>query len=152
MAEHKQGAETDRANTRRTLLGIATVLLISCGMVILLADRKKPSTVTVVLEPTGKGPEGLDATAVYDPATGEFKIKLTNFRPPANKDYELWMLRENRGPKSLGLVSGLGMVKGNAPGATGFALSLEPKGGATPRGGPPTGPVVCTGKLAPWCD
>ena len=148
MAEQKQGAEADGAN-RGTLLGIAAALLISCAMVLLLADRKKPDTVTVVLEPTGKGPKGLDATAVYDPDTGEFKIKLMNFRPSAGKDYELWMLRENQAPKSLGLVSGLGMVKGNAPGATGFAISLEPKGGAMPMGGPPTGPVVCTGKLAP---
>ena len=148
MAEQKQGSEAEGAN-RGTLLGIAGALLISCGMVLLLADRKKPDTFTVVLEPTGKGPEGLDATAVYDPDTGEFKLKLTNFRPPADKDYELWMLRENQAPTSLGLVSGLGMVKGNAPGATGLAISLEPKGGATPKGGPPTGPVVCTGKLAP---
>ena len=149
MAEHKEGAEADQANSRRTLLGIAALLLISCGLVILLADRKKPNTVTFVLEPTGKGPEGLDATVVFDPDTGEFKLKLANFRPPADKDYELWMLRKDQAPKSLGLVSGLGMVKGNAPGATGFAISLEPTGGAMPKGGPPTGPVVCAGKLKP---
>ena len=139
--------EADAPNARRTLLGIAALLLISCGLVILLRERPKENTITVELAPTGEGPAGLEGEAVYDPDTGEVKILLKNFKPPSGKDYELWMLRKDQNPKSLGLVSGLAMVEGKAPGATGFAISLEPKGGAKPKGGPPTGPVVCEGTL-----
>ncbi len=139
--------EADVPNARRTLLGIAALLLISCGLVIVLRERPKQNTITVELKPTGAGPAGLKATAVVDPDTDEVKVLLKNSKPPSGRDYELWMLRKDQSPKSLGLVSGLAMVEGHAPGAIGFAISLEPKGGAKPKGGPPTGPVVCAGTL-----
>ncbi len=98
--------------------------------------------------------ESLWARATYDPATQRLIVVVDNMTPPAGRDYELWTLREG-GPVSLGLIvaaeDGEGIVRlelaEKLAGATGFAISLEPKGGS-PDPSAPSGPVVMAGTFA----
>lgn len=71
------------------------------------------------------------------------------------KSLELWVLPKEGAPRSLGLVpnaSGEMVMRVAAAdprvqGANAFAVSLEPRGGSP--SGQPTGPVLCSGAIAP---
>ncbi|MGQ0614618.1 MAG: anti-sigma factor domain-containing protein [Planctomycetaceae bacterium] len=107
----------------------------------------------VELARTEAGAADLRARAIFDPATASAILLFENYRAPEGRDFELWALRGGT-PVSLGLLradaEGRAEVRlrGLAEPAAidGFAVSLEPAGGA-PKGGPPTGPVVSAGML-----
>ncbi len=107
----------------------------------------------VELARTEAGAAELKARAICDPATGSAILLFENYRAPEGRVFELWALRGGT-PASLGLLradaAGRAEVRLHGlaePGAIdGFAVSLEPAGGA-PKGGPPTGPVVSAGML-----
>lgn len=71
------------------------------------------------------------------------------------KSLELWVLPTEGAPRSLGLVANtstetlIRIRAGDArmQGATGLAVSLEPAGGSPTKA--PTGPVLCSGAIAP---
>ena len=71
------------------------------------------------------------------------------------RSLELWVLPTEGAPRSLGLVANssaetlIRIRAGDArlTGATGLAVSLEPAGGSPTRA--PTGPVLCSGAIAP---
>ena len=72
-----------------------------------------------------------------------------------NKGLELWVLPKDGAPRSLGMVSnamGDTLIKITAAdprvqGANALALSMEPPGGSPTK--QPTGPVLCSGMIAP---
>lgn len=103
----------------------------------------------LALQESATGPLG--ARAAYDPESRRLLLVVENMTPPSGHDYELWALRDG-GPVSLGLIvaetDGEGMLRlrlaEKHEGTTGFAISLEPKGGS-PGGRGPSGPVVLAG-------
>ena len=71
------------------------------------------------------------------------------------KSLELWALPKNGAPRSLGLIDNdrdtlIRVAEGDprVVGVNAFAVSLEPRGGSTT--GQPTGPVLCSGVIAPY--
>jgi anti-sigma-K factor RskA len=107
-----------------------------------------------VLEPTTAGDPRLRARASYDPGTQRAVVVFENLAAPADRDFELWVIRDGA-PVSLGVVQpddrGRATVRlenvGISPTLSAFAVSLEPKGGS-PRRDAPTGPVVMLGPLS----
>jgi anti-sigma-K factor RskA len=71
------------------------------------------------------------------------------------KSLELWALPTEGAPRSLGLVANTGVdtiirIRAGNPvlqGASALAVSLEPAGGSPTKA--PTGPVLCSGAIAP---
>lgn len=74
---------------------------------------------------------------------------LTGTAVPSQKALELWALAPEGAPRSLGIVSNdrpTTVLRGTLlKDTTGFALTIEPPGGAP--GGKATGPVVSVGML-----
>ncbi len=71
-----------------------------------------------------------------------------------DKELELWVLPKNGAPRSLGLlpISGEKRIRittadARMADASGFSVSVEPHGGSP--SGAPTGPVLCSGAIAP---
>jgi anti-sigma-K factor RskA len=71
------------------------------------------------------------------------------------KSLELWALPKNGAPRSLGLIDNdrdtrirIASADARVAGANAFAVSLEPRGGSAT--GQPTGPVLCSGVIAPY--
>ena len=130
--------------------GLATVLLaffvwISSG------PRGEPLFVAV-LTAQDSGPRVV--VSMHEPDL--MTVKLV--KPWANtegKSLELWVLPTEGAPRSLGLVSNAGgetririrSSDARMQGATALAVSLEPAGGSPTRA--PTGPVLCSGAIAP---
>lgn len=91
--------------------------------------------------------------ALYDPVSRRAVVVLTNAAAPDTLDYEVWALR-GLAPVRLGVVHpdehGAAVLRLESVGEpmtlTGFAVSLEPKGGSRNRAAP-SGPVVLTGAL-----
>jgi len=73
--------------------------------------------------------------------------------PPADKDFELWIIPSDGTPRSLGVIAGAVETLVKLPEAVRafiaadsvLAISVEPVGGST--SGKPTGPVIYTGKI-----
>lgn len=97
---------------------------------------------------------GVAFVALYDGA-GSVRIAALSGEPVAGRDYELWYIRGNEKPVSMGVIP----VEGNTEIALGtaaraaveeglvFAVTLEPAGGTGAAG--PTGPVVAAGAATP---
>jgi len=71
------------------------------------------------------------------------------------KSLELWALPKNGAPRSLGLIDNdrdtrivVAAADQRILAANAFAVSLEPRGGSP--SGQPTGPVLCSGVIAPY--
>lgn len=100
----------------------------------------------------GEG-SGIRGRAVYDPATRRAVVVLMNASLPDSQCYELWALR-GLSPTSLGVIRtdehGAAVLRLESAGEpttlTGFAVSLEPKGGS-PHPNAPGGPIVLMGTL-----
>jgi len=91
--------------------------------------------------------------AMFDGQTGQVGLSHVAGTPAAGQDFELWVIKGQQAPKSLGLVPGGDSARITLPSdiaeamETGdvFAISLEPAGGSPT--GQPTGPVVAAGGL-----
>lgn len=112
-----------------------------------------PHAREIRLEPTPDGSKELVAKVTYDPDSKRAVVALSNFTPPAGKDYQLWAITAS-GPASLGVIradgAGNALIRltdvGAAEAPAAFAVSLEAAGGApTPHA--PAGPVVLVGKV-----
>lgn len=109
-------------------------------------------------DPVGNGPvltatlAGADAPVSYQARfdTSEGRLSLTRISgvgAAAGKDLELWIIKGDGVPMSLGLIRTADLTldaEGLEPGQT-LAISLEPAGGSPT--GAPTGPVLVTGVL-----
>lgn len=112
-----------------------------------------PGAQTVSFANTPQGAGNLRARATWDPARRRAVLVFDGFTPPAGRDYQLWAMKGES-------VESLGVIRADAAGhavmrlaiaaepaeLTGFAVSLEPAGGA-PTPAAPTGPVVMAAKL-----
>lgn len=103
--------------------------------------------------PTAGEAGGIRGRAVYDPATRRAVVVLSNAAAPDSQSYELWALRGLM-PADLGVIHpdehGAAVLRlesvGEPTTLTAFAVSLEPKGGASAKSAP-SGPVVLMGPL-----
>lgn len=91
--------------------------------------------------------------ALYDPARGEVSLSLLAGQRPADRDFQLWMIRGGNPPVSMGLVPAGATARlpidparrAELTAGTVLAVSVEPLGGSPT--GQPTGPVVAAGDL-----
>jgi anti-sigma-K factor RskA len=92
-------------------------------------------------------------SAAYDPLRGNVVLTPATQRDDSGKSPELWVIEDDKPPRSLGVIDIHGpsavmiprqRLQGLQPGST-LAISIEPLGGSPT--GAPTGPVVATGKL-----
>jgi anti-sigma-K factor RskA len=89
-------------------------------------------------------------------SASELRVRIV--KPWTNLDgkaLELWALPKNGAPRSLGLIENdrdtrirIASVDPRMLGANALAVSLEPRGGSPT--GQPTGPVLCSGVIAPY--
>jgi len=89
---------------------------------------------------------------------GADELRVRMVKPWAGvegKSLELWAVPKNGAPRSLGLIDNdrdsrirLAAADARVAGANAFAVSLEPRGGSAT--GQPTGPVLCSGVIAPY--
>ncbi|HKY93810.1 MAG TPA: anti-sigma factor, partial [Kiloniellales bacterium] len=101
----------------------------------------------------GEGEQSPRFLVTVDLATRQVSVVAMQGIQPHGGDLELWLVRSDTGPKSLGLIPSSGEARldlgAQATPAllTGglLAVSQEPKGGSPT--GLPTGPVVFTGPL-----
>ena len=87
----------------------------------------------------------------FDPKSNRLTLKrVGGFQESADKSLQLWALPRAGGAKSLGVLGSDAVMRLTALGsdvnAPALAISLEPKGGVPPAGGP-TGPVLFKGAL-----
>lgn len=149
------GKHTPRRAASRLWQAVAAGLAaVALALAVVVTNRPAPPAlpdfVSVLADETGQ-PVWL-VTALDD---GTLRIKPVNVEaPPADKDYELWLLPEGgAAPVSLGLLTpGEDTLRPIAPAvgerlprAAGIAVSLEPAGGSPT--GTPTGPVILVAPL-----
>jgi len=92
--------------------------------------------------------------AVYAPPAQRALLVLEGVTPPAGKDYEVWVVRAGQ-PVSRGVAvpdsRGIAVMRlenfGEAGAVSGFAVSLEPKGGS-PIPSTPSGSFVLFGSVS----
>jgi len=152
-------AANDNQRWRRlaAVAGLAACLLLV--MTVMLVRRPPPAPVRIpvaapapliaAIAPTARG---APIAAAYDPASGTVRI-AGGVDVPAGRTAEVWAIRGEEAPRSLGLLPRAGArltVPAGARAAmapdTVLAISIEPAGGSPT--GLPTGPVVATGKLS----
>jgi len=130
--------------------GLATVLL---AFFIWTASPQRTEPLFVaVLTAQDSGPRMV--VSMDDPELLRVKI-VKPWSGVEGKSLELWVLPTEGAPRSLGLVANanaetlIRLRAGDArlQGATGLAVSLEPAGGSPTK--TPTGPVLCSGAIAP---
>lgn len=103
-------------------------------------------------------PQNADLQATLDGETGAFVVALdmeggalditrTAPPPPEGSVFELWVVRPEQPPQSLGTFLSAGTLQLHTALADGetLAVSIEPTGGSP--SGSPTGPVIATGVL-----
>jgi len=130
------------------------VLAAGLGALLVLAPLRSAAPPTgqryvAVVNASGETPPLL---VNVDLGRGELTIEPLALSPPAGKSYQLWAVRPEMQPVSLGVVAGSGQrpldvlptEAWRAPGLV-LAVSVEPEGGSPT--GQPTGEVVYTGKL-----
>lgn len=89
--------------------------------------------------------------ALYNASTDTLKLAALAGQPVPQKDYELWAIKGDNAPQSMGVVPvnattditlPASIKEGFGPGTV-LAVTLEPKGGSPT--GKPTGPIVAKG-------
>lgn len=91
--------------------------------------------------------------AAYDASAGQIGLSHLAGDRAAGRDFELWIIKGNEPPVSLGVIPAGGSVhlavtpahRALIGSGALFAISLEPRGGSPT--GRPTGPVVASGDL-----
>ena len=132
--------------------GVATVLL-AAFLYISVVPRTDPAFVAVLISPTN---EARMVLSMQTPDT----LKIHNVRPwksvqEAGRSLELWAVPKEGAARSLGLIanaSGDFVLRIRADdarvlGVNTFSLTSELAGGSPTK--QPTGPVLCSGALAP---
>lgn len=91
-------------------------------------------------------------TALYDAGRGEMRVSMEGAPPPEGRDFELWLIRDDGDPISLGVMPRDGQaampieeeLRDLVVNAT-LAITAEPLGGA--RSGVASGPLVAAAPL-----
>lgn len=119
------------------------------GFLVLTTDQAPPGSVAYVSEIVAED-QSLRLLAVYDPSLGVLRINRTTGAAPSGRVLELWAIRGDAAPVSLGVLpseagttvalpdayrDGAGLI---------LAVSEEPPGGSTT--GAPTGAVLAVGE------
>jgi anti-sigma-K factor RskA len=138
----------------RGLTAVATVAMLSLGLLLALPDAARPPVV-VVLAATGGAPGdgGVIPASFVAGISADGQAMVTKPVTPgalhAGHSLELWSLSPAGAPRSLGVISAHGATvvqQGQVLDNTAaLAVSLEPAGGSPT--GAPTGPVLFVGKL-----
>jgi anti-sigma-K factor RskA len=109
-----------------------------------LESQRDPGRYVGIVNTGGAGPA---IVVSVDTRRGELKIRPLGIQAEAGKSHELWAVRGNSTPVSLGLVDGGGArglaglpAEALADPALVLAVSVEPTGGSPT--GQPTGPVL----------
>jgi anti-sigma-K factor RskA len=130
--------------------GLATILL-AFVVWISTGPRGEPLFVAV-LTAQDSGPRAV--VSMHEPDLISVKL-VKPWSGTEGKDLELWVLPTEGAPRSLGLIANssretlirIRSSDARMQGATALAVSLEPAGGSPTRA--PTGPVLCSGAIAP---
>lgn len=131
-----------RVSLRMWLLGAATGLV--SAAVAIAVFFGSPQSVT--LRATLAGDGGV-LVASLDLQGSSLDINRAATRPPEGAVFELWVVRPDQPPRSLGTFLSAGTLNLRTALADGdiLAISVEPLGGSPT--GAPTGPVIATGVL-----
>jgi anti-sigma-K factor RskA len=127
--------------------GLAAVLLVT---LLWFSPRAADPSFVAVLTSADSAPR-----MVVSQAGDQLRVRVVkSWANVEGKSLELWALPKNGAPKSLGLVANerdtdirLSPSDARLLAANALAVSLEPSGGS--RSGAPTGPVLCSGAIAP---
>ena len=127
--------------------GLSAVLLVT---LLWFSPRVADPSFVAVLTSADSAPR-----MVVSQAGDQLRVRVVkSWANVEGKSLELWALPKNGAPKSLGLVANerdtdirLSPSDARLLAANALAVSLEPSGGS--RSGAPTGPVLCSGAIAP---
>ncbi len=130
--------------------GLATVL--AAFFVWMAAVPRDDALFVAVLTAQDSGPRAV--VSMHEPDTLRVRI-VKPWRNVEGKSLELWVLPTEGAPRSLGLVANAGgetliRIRATDPrmrSASALAVSLEPAGGSPTK--LPSGPVLCSGAIAP---
>lgn len=134
----------------RFVSGTAIAAFAILAFVIVQMPRSFPPGDTLVASLAGVGGKQ-KFIAIYESGDGIVRISVLSESAPADRDFELWLIKGENAPVSLG-VFGKGdsrtrslndALKTNFTDGVTLAVSLEPKGGSAT--GSPTGPVIAAG-------
>jgi anti-sigma-K factor RskA len=90
----------------------------------------------------------------FDLARTTLVVRMLAAKPPAGQSYQLWMISDQFGPRSLGVIGSDEYLVRTSIAAfdpatlyrASYGISLEPNGGSPT--GKPTGPMLYTGRLS----
>jgi anti-sigma-K factor RskA len=130
--------------------GLASVLL-AAFLWISAGPRDDPLFVAVLV-----GPDAAPRMVVSMHEPDHMRVRMVKpWKGTEGKSLELWVLPASGAPRSLGLVPNtqgdtllrVATTDARVQGINALAISLEPVGGSP--SGAPTGPVLCSGVIAP---
>lgn len=133
------------------LAGGAAAVLLGAFLYLDPAPRGDPMFVAVLT-----APDSAPRMVVSMPKKGMLRVRMVQpWKNAQDKSLELWAVPKDGAPRSLGLVKNemadtmMPMPPGDErmKGAAMLAVSLEPPGGSPTSA--PTGPVLCSGPIAP---
>ena len=129
--------------------GLATVLLAFFVWISSTDQRAEPAFVAVL---TAQDSVPRMVISLHEPDVLRVQV-VKPWKGIEGKSLELWVLPKDGAPRSLGLVANTDTVvrlranDARLQGGTALAVSLEPAGGSPTKA--PTGPVLCSGAIAP---
>jgi len=134
----------------RGVSAFATIAAISFAILFASPQPVQPPVVVVLAATSGPTQgQGSFVAGISPDGRAVVTRPIVPVSVQADRSLELWALRGEAAPKSLGLISEAqpSVVQRNRlpEGATGLAVSLEPPGGSPT--GAPTGPVLFAGKF-----
>lgn len=137
---------------RNWRLAAGTATALAAGLALWLAVGLRPaSTDQQYLAVVDRGGVLPALIVRVDLDGGTVQVRSLAAQTPPNRSLELWYVRADAAPRSLGLVTDAtarlpvpAALRTNAEGVK-LAVSVEPKGGSPT--GAPTGPVIYSGKL-----
>ena len=130
--------------------GVASVLL-AAFLYVSSGPRGEPVFVAVLT-----APDAVPRMVVSMHSPDLLRVRMVKpWAPAPGKGLELWVLPKEGAPRSLGMIENrmgdtmirLAPADPRVQGANALAVSLEPEGGSPTRA--PTGPVLCSGAIAP---
>jgi anti-sigma-K factor RskA len=133
------------------IAGGAAAMLTAFVLYISTGPRGEPMFVAVL---TSSSSVPMGVVSMHSPNL--LRVRMVKpWKVPAGKSLELWVMPMQGAPRSLGLVRNeagdtMMRIRPSDPrvqGAKALAISLEPEGGSPTQ--QPTGPMLCSGMIAP---